>query len=126
MKVYRIDRAVWVKNQAVLFTFGRFCDIIKVIRKLIVKLEFDGGMKMKCPKCGKDMILGELANHRGDTSFYWLPQSFIDKHWVFPYHHTKKTIENEGGMIIKANSKVNQVSACYGCKECNVIVVDCN
>jgi len=81
---------------------------------------------MKCPKCGKDMILGELANHRGDTSFYWLPQSFIDKHWVFPYHHTKKTIENEGGMIIKANSKVNQVSACYGCKECNVIVVDCN
>ena len=25
-----------------LFTFGRFCDIIKVIRKLIVKLEFDG------------------------------------------------------------------------------------
>ena len=38
---------------------------------------------MKCPKCGKDMILGELANHRGDTSFYWLPQSFIDKHWVF-------------------------------------------
>ena len=23
-----------------LFTFGRFCDIIKVIRKLIVKLEF--------------------------------------------------------------------------------------
>ena len=41
MKVYRIDRAVWGKIQAALFTFGRFCDIIKVIRKLIVKLEFD-------------------------------------------------------------------------------------
>ena len=26
-----------------LFTFGRFCDIIKVIRKLIGKLEFDKG-----------------------------------------------------------------------------------
>ena len=41
MKVYRIDRAVWGKIQAALFTFGRFCDIIKVIRKLIVKLEFE-------------------------------------------------------------------------------------
>ena len=41
MKVCRIDRAVWAKIQAVLFTFGRFCDIIKAIRKLIDKLEFD-------------------------------------------------------------------------------------
>ena len=44
MKVRRIDRAVWGKIQAALFTFGRFCDIIKVIRKLIVKLEFDEGV----------------------------------------------------------------------------------
>ena len=42
MKVYRIDGAVWAKIQAVLFTFGRFCDIIKVVRKLIDKLEFVG------------------------------------------------------------------------------------
>ena len=41
MKVYRTDRAVWAKIQAVLFTFGRFCGIIKVVRKLIDKLEFD-------------------------------------------------------------------------------------
>ena len=42
MKVYRIDRAVWGKIQAALFTFGRFCDIIKAVRKLIDKLEFGG------------------------------------------------------------------------------------
>ena len=42
MKVYRIDRAVLTKIQAVLFTFSRFCDIIKAVRKLIDKLEFDG------------------------------------------------------------------------------------
>ena len=41
MKVYRIDRAVWAKIQAVLFTFGGFYDIIKAVRKLIDKLEFD-------------------------------------------------------------------------------------
>lgn len=58
-----------------------------------------------------------------NTVLFWLPQSFVDKHWVFPYNQTKETIENEGGMIIKTNSKVNQVSACYGCKECNIIVV---
>ena len=44
MKVYRTDRAVWQKIQAVLFTFGRFCDIIKAVRKLIYKLEFVGGL----------------------------------------------------------------------------------
>ena len=41
MKVDRTDMAVWRKKQAVLFTFGIFCDIIKAVRKLIDKLEFD-------------------------------------------------------------------------------------
>lgn len=81
---------------------------------------------MKCPKCGKDMILGELASTRGDSTFYWLPQSFMKKHWFAPYNHRKKTVEDEGGMIIKGNSKLFQVSPCYGCKACNLILVDCN
>ena len=45
MKVYRTDRAVWAKIQAVLFTFSGFCDIINAIRKLIDKLEFDESIK---------------------------------------------------------------------------------
>ena len=81
---------------------------------------------MKCPKCGKEMLLGEMANGRGDTSFYWAPKSFFDKHWVNPYSHTKKTIEEEGGMIIKANSRLQNTSKCYACKDCKLSVVDCN
>lgn len=60
---------------------------------------------MKCPKCGEEMILGEIANSRKDSLFYWALNSFFDKHWVNPYSHTKKTIE-EDGIIIKANSKL--------------------
>lgn len=81
---------------------------------------------MKCPKCGKDMVLGEIANGRGDTSVYWAPKAFFDKHWINTYNHTKKTIENEEGIIIKANSKLQKIPASFGCKECRVIVVDCN
>ena len=36
-----INREVWGKIQAALFTFSRFCDIIKAVRKLIDKIEFD-------------------------------------------------------------------------------------
>ena len=81
---------------------------------------------MKCPKCGKDMVLGEIADGRGDTSFYWAPKEFFDKHWANAYSHTKKTVEEEEGIIIKANSRVQRVAASYGCKECKMIVVDCD
>lgn len=81
---------------------------------------------MKCPKCGNDMVLGEIANIRGDTSFYWAPKEFFDKHWFNTYNHSKKTVEDEGGMLIKANSKLQKNSSCYGCKDCRLIIVDCN
>ena len=71
------------------------------------------------------MTPGELATYRGDGIFYWLPQSFIKKHWFAPYQHTRKTVQKEGGMIIKANSKLNKVPVCYGCTDCNIIVMDC-
>lgn len=81
---------------------------------------------MKCPKCGKDMVLGEIFNSRGDSLFYWAPKTFFDKHWANAYCHRRKTIENEGGIMIKANRNWQKVSACYGCKECNMIVIDCD
>lgn len=72
------------------------------------------------------MILGEIANHRGDGYFYWISKDFIDKHWFNRYSHTKKTIEENGGMIIKANSKFKKAAPCFGCRDCRLIVVDCN
>ena len=81
---------------------------------------------MKCPTCSKNMVLGEIANSRGDTSFYWAPKAFFDKHWFNTYSHTKKTVEDEGGILIKANRKLQKVAVCYGCRDCKLIVVDCN
>lgn len=79
---------------------------------------------MICPKCGNKMILGEVASARGDTSLYWLPDSFIDKHWLNTYSHMKKTVLQEGGLIIKANSRIGEVSPSYACKECKLILID--
>lgn len=81
---------------------------------------------MKCPNCGMDMVPGELATSRGDTAFYWAPKAFFDKHPFNTYSHTRKTILHEGGMLIKANSKVNNVAICYGCQTCQMLVVDCH
>ena len=81
---------------------------------------------MKCPKCGNDMVLGEIASGCGNTMVYWAPKSFFDKHWLNTYSHTKKTIETENGILIKINSKIQKNSTCYGCKECKFILVDCN
>ena len=81
---------------------------------------------MKCPKCGKNMILGEIANSRGDSYFYWASKDFFDKHWFNTYSHTKKTIVENDGMIIKANGKFKEATPCFGCRDCKLIVVDCN
>lgn len=81
---------------------------------------------MKCPKCGKQMEPGEIASGRGDAWAYWAPKSFLDKHWFNSYCHTKKTVQDEGGIVIKMNNKLHTPAVAYGCKECNLIIVDCN
>ena len=72
-------------------TFGRFCDIIKVIRKLIVKLEFDKG----------SMDLKEvIISADGDSIVYLVPDAvandlkkyciyFCDK-WMKTSPHAQK------------------------------------
>ena len=81
---------------------------------------------MKCPKCGMQMEPGEIASGRGDVWVYWAPKSFFDKHWFNSYCHTKKTVQDEGGIVIKMNDKLQTPAVAYGCKECNLIIVDCN
>jgi len=72
------------------------------------------------------MEAGEIANGRGDAWVYWAPKSFLDKHWINPYSHTKKTVRDEGGMIIKTNNRLHTAAVAYGCRECNLVIVDCH
>ena len=79
---------------------------------------------MNCPKCCKEMTLGEIANTRADYAFFWAPKTFFDRHWANPYCHFRKTIEAAGGVMLKANSKLRQVPDSYGCTDCKLIIVD--
>ncbi len=81
---------------------------------------------MICPKCGKEMQLGEMSSGRGDLWLYWAPKAFFEKHWINTYSHRKKTIEQEDGIIIRTNNKLQKVNVAYGCKDCKMIVVDGN
>ena len=80
---------------------------------------------MKCPKCGDDMMIGKIFSARGDTRFNWVPNDFFDKHLFNNLYYTKKTIENEGGIPIKGYNILGKSDVSYGCKECNLVVIDC-
>ena len=99
----------------------RFCVIISSSNMNLMEVH-----KMKCPKCGIQMEPGEIAGGRGDAWVYWAPKSFLDKHWFNSYCHTKKAVQDEGGIIIKMNNKLRTPAVAYGCRECNLIIVDCN
>lgn len=80
---------------------------------------------MNCPKCGKEMEKGEIADSRGDTACYWAPDAFFKKHWLNPYCHLRKTVTSGGGLLIRMNSRLGAVSAAYGCVSCGIVVAEC-
>lgn len=82
---------------------------------------------MNCPKCGKEMQIGEMAaNARGERCF-WAPKSFFNKHVLNPTTHFKKTIEKEGGLVVDIHNRVvANPTVGYACKECRVVLIDCD
>jgi len=80
---------------------------------------------MKCPKCGNEMIIGEIsvdAFSRGIPSLYWAEKDFFNKHmaaWV-----TSKKAVAEGGMKITiGNGMVRERTTAYACKSCNCVLI---
>lgn len=81
---------------------------------------------MTCPKCGAEMVSGEINTARGDSWIYWAPKAFFDAHWLNPYQHTRRTIEREGGLAVKTNGRIQTPSTAYACAACKLIMIDCH
>lgn len=81
---------------------------------------------MKCPKCGKEMKIGEVSNRRGENCF-WAPSEYFNKYYLPRAFHRNKTIEAEGGIVIKIKNRVlSEPTVGYACADCKVVVIDCN
>lgn len=81
---------------------------------------------MDCPKCGNKMKLGEIASltGRGDRQF-WAEKDFFQKKIVNFY--TKKSVEKEGGIVIPSPAgMLTNRTVGYACRECKLILIDCN
>ncbi|MBR1391633.1 MAG: hypothetical protein IJ567_09390 [Lachnospiraceae bacterium] len=82
---------------------------------------------MKCPKCGKEMIAGEMgisANSSiGRSTLFWAPKEVFNR--LLPNTLTAKKAVSEGGVQIKiGNGITNNRTAGYICRDCNCVLLD--
>ncbi len=81
---------------------------------------------MKCPKCGNDMLTGEIgisSSSRGMPSIFWAPREVFNR--LIPQALTIKKAVSEGGVHIKiGNGLTSNRTAGYICKECNCVLLD--
>lgn len=79
---------------------------------------------MKCPKCGENMVPGEVVNNHF-VDVFWLPKTFFEKSLLGVAWPFKKAIKKNEGMIIKTHNNVSEASRSYGCLKCKLVIVEC-
>ncbi len=89
---------------------------------------------MICPKCGKKMILGKLNLFSGG---YYSPKKFYP-FWAEKNYFVQETFPNAvdaekkgvGFLISKPNEMIDvaysNLPEAYACKECKVILLECD
>ena len=81
---------------------------------------------MKCPKCGNDMLIGEIgisAFSKGMPAMFWAPKEVFNR--MIPQAITMKKAVSEGGVQIKyGNGLTSNRLAGYICKECKCVLMD--
>ena len=79
---------------------------------------------MKCPKCGENMVVGELSIVGKSYKAFWLPKSYYENH-TFGFWPTKKAIERNGGLLIYGHNSLGATSRSYGCTKCKIVITEC-
>lgn len=79
---------------------------------------------MNCPKCGENLIAGELNVVGNGCKAFWLPKSYYENH-VFGIWPSKKGIERNGGLLIYGHNNVSEASRSYACLKCKLVIAEC-
>jgi len=80
---------------------------------------------MVCPKCGKEMTIGALAQPNGKGSLFWADNDYFDS--KIANFFTAGDAINKGGISIPINNGItSDRRKAWACKECKFVLVDCN
>ncbi len=81
---------------------------------------------MKCPKCGNEMLIGEIgvsSFSRGIPELFWAPREVFNR--IIPQALTTKKAVSEGGVHIRiGNGLTSNRTIGYVCKECNCVLLE--
>ena len=84
--------------------------------------ELEGGIKLNCTYCGKEMVTGIIRTD-GSSELFYLPES---EDILFGRIITKEEVESKGGIILDGPyiTRFHTLKVdCYACKSCRKIVV---
>lgn len=79
---------------------------------------------MKCPKCGKEMIIGALAPIQKGNLFWATNEYFNSK--IGNFFTEKDAIKNGGIHIPVRNGITNNRTKAWACEECKFVLIDCS
>ena len=83
-----------------------------------------GENKMICPKCGKEMQAGALGpTEKG--SLFWADNEYFKK--KFNNFMTLRNALNNGAIRIRVgNGFTSNRTQAWACRDCKMVLVDCN
>ena len=81
---------------------------------------------MICPKCGKEMNIGAVAQSNGNKgSIFWADNDFFNSK-INNFFTAKDAVKNGGVSIPIHNGITNDRTKAWACKDCNMVLIDCD
>lgn len=78
---------------------------------------------MKCPKCGAEMTIGELANINTRGKLFWAPEHYF-KNKILNWYTKKDVLKNGGVVISFGNGITNNRTKGYLCSQCHCLLMN--
>jgi len=79
---------------------------------------------MVCPKCGKEMNMGALAETNKRGGLFWADNDYF-RSKINNFFTVKDAVKNGGINIPIRNGITNDRTKAWACKDCNMVMIDC-
>ena len=79
---------------------------------------------MKCPKCGKEMIIGSLGPG-GKGSLFWAKNEYFQSK-LCNFFTERYALKNGGIQIPVGNGLTKDRTKAWACDDCKFVLIDCN
>lgn len=77
---------------------------------------------MKCPKCGEEMVAGEIAYINAKGRLFWAPESYFKKK-ISNWYTKRNVLKNDGMVIPIGNGFTSNRTKGYVCRKCDCVLM---